>query len=391
MQDYASLYVGAKEEVDRLNKVLAALRKPIDRTVERTQNSPALLHEPATDGKIDGNLHLVLSQTRSQRTCPLIQSTATQGSLVQLKMDRYAPRAPSGRHTESMHDYFCPRASCDTGRCVGVRAAAQTASFGTCAHAPCRRGFACPYLRRRCCFFFGHSPEEVAAESEVGRDHPVPCRDDAATAQNELMKRGATTGTSRGADRGCPSAPDQGGRFAACTTGTRGKSRSGASRGCASASDQKDGLQLVPQERVQKSPDVHGESLTVKMRHHREDQAYAVDTGFHQGSRQHNIPRSGDVMVPVLHIQEQIVPRRGSTTPRGWDLGVGRQGLFPRTGFKSASQSRLRRSARFCLRTRLSGDLSWEALDAGLPPAALLELQEAPEKAPGAERLRGGG
>ena len=34
------------------------------------------------------------------------------------------------------------------------------------------------YLRRRCCFI-GHSPEEVAAESEVGRYHLLPCRDDA--------------------------------------------------------------------------------------------------------------------------------------------------------------------------------------------------------------------
>ena len=54
---------------------------------------------------------------------------------------------------------------------------------------PCRRGFACPYLRRRCCFF-GHSPEEVAAESKVGRDHPVLGRDVAATASlDELMVR----------------------------------------------------------------------------------------------------------------------------------------------------------------------------------------------------------
>ena len=53
---------------------------------------------------------------------------------------------------------------------------------------PCRRGFAYPYLRRRCCFF-GHSPEEVAAESVVGRNHLLPCRDDAAPAGLDSMQR----------------------------------------------------------------------------------------------------------------------------------------------------------------------------------------------------------
>ena len=65
---------------------------------------------------------------------------------------------------------------------------AQPASFGRWAPTPCRRGFACPYFRRRCCFF-GHSPEDVAAESEVERDHLTPCRDDAATALDVLMER----------------------------------------------------------------------------------------------------------------------------------------------------------------------------------------------------------
>ena len=54
--------------------------------------------------------------------------------------------------------------------------------FGRWAPTPCRRGFACPYLRR------GHSPEEVAAESEVERDHLLPCRDNAAPADG-LMER----------------------------------------------------------------------------------------------------------------------------------------------------------------------------------------------------------
>ena len=46
---------------------------------------------------------------------------------------------------------------------------AQPAPFGRSAPT-CRRGFACPYPRRRCCFF-GHSLEEVAAESEA-----ISCR-----------------------------------------------------------------------------------------------------------------------------------------------------------------------------------------------------------------------
>ena len=57
------------------------------------------------------------------------------------------------------------------------------------------------------------SPEEVAAESNVGRGHPVLGRDVAATASlDELAERGHTTGTSRGADRGCANAHDRGRR-----------------------------------------------------------------------------------------------------------------------------------------------------------------------------------
>ena len=67
--------------------------------------------------------------------------------------------------------------------------ALTASSFGGWAPTPCRRGFACPYLRRRCCFF-GHSPEEVAAESKVGRGHPVLSRDVAVTASlDELVVR----------------------------------------------------------------------------------------------------------------------------------------------------------------------------------------------------------
>ena len=68
---------------------------------------------------------------------------------------------------------------------------AQSASFSEWAPNPCR-AVASHHLGRRCCFF-GHTPEEVTAASEVGRDYPVPCRDDAATAVGAL----ATSGTDR--------------------------------------------------------------------------------------------------------------------------------------------------------------------------------------------------
>ena len=47
-----------------------------------------------------------------------------------MKLDRYAPRAASGRHTRSVYDYFSPRASIDTRRCVGVRAAVPPRHVG---------------------------------------------------------------------------------------------------------------------------------------------------------------------------------------------------------------------------------------------------------------------
>ena len=55
---------------------------------------------------------------------------------------------------------------------------------------------------------------------------------------------------------------------------------------------------------------MHQESFhCVKMRHHRGDQACAVDTvGLNiKGLNKYNMPQSGDVMVPVPQIQEQNV------------------------------------------------------------------------------------
>ena len=141
MQDCAPLYEGAKEEVDRLNKVLAALRKPS--LPEQLNALTTIL--PCHTGP--------LSQTRSQQTCPIsllphsllnnlttlicfalqatggVQAPGTppKGALFH-NLDRLAPRAAYGRHTRSMHDFFSPRASSDTGRCVGVRAAVLSSS-----------------------------------------------------------------------------------------------------------------------------------------------------------------------------------------------------------------------------------------------------------------------
>ena len=92
----------------------------------------------------------------------------------------------------------------------------------------------------------------------------------------------------------------------------------------------------------------------MKIRHQHEDHASAVHTvGFIKGLDNHNMDRSGDVMVPVLQIQKQIapghgspalwgadsadglqslVPGQGSTALRGTDLGVVRQVLVPGQG-----------------------------------------------------------
>ena len=47
--------------------------------------------------------------------------------------------------------------------------------------------------------------------------------------------------------------------------------------------------------------------FTVKLHHHRDDQAFSDNVGFLKGLDKHNMPRLGDVMVPASQIQEQIV------------------------------------------------------------------------------------
>ena len=92
-------------------------------------------------------------------------------------------------HNHNNHNKSWPLVSRLEPMAAITSPSAQSASsFGRWAPTPCRRGFACPYFRRRCCFF-GHSPGEVAAESEVGRDHFLLCRDDAALAGLGSMER----------------------------------------------------------------------------------------------------------------------------------------------------------------------------------------------------------
>ena len=62
-----------------------------------------------------------------------------------------------------------------------------------------------------------------------------------------------------------------------------------------------DGATVLPQECVQNRATYTGKVFTVKMPHHRVDQACAVDNvGFIKGLDKHNMARLGDVMVPVL-------------------------------------------------------------------------------------------
>ena len=68
-----------------------------------------------------------------------------------------------------------------------------------------------------------------------------------------------------------------------------------------------DGARVLPQERVQNRVTYTGNVFT--MRHHRDDQACAVDTvGLNiKGLDKYIMPQSGDSLVPVSQIQEQIV------------------------------------------------------------------------------------
>ena len=108
-----------------------------------------------------------------------------------------------------------------------------------------------------------------------------------------------------------------------------------------------DGLLLVLQERVHNRAVSTWKVFTVKLRHHRDDHACSGYVGFIKGLDKHNMPRSGDVMVPALQIQVHLVPRQGSTMLSGADIA--------------------------CFLGVLKPERSWEA---SLPPEMLRELQE---------------
>ena len=70
-----------------------------------------------------------------------------------------------------------------------------------------------------------------------------------------------------------------------------------------------DGVQVLPQERVQYRVTDTVKVFTVKMRHHRDDQDCAVDIeGFIKGLHKHDMPGSGgDVMVRKTLLCRQLV------------------------------------------------------------------------------------
>ena len=87
-----------------------------------------------------------------------------------------------------------------------------------------------------------------------------------------------------------------------------------------------DGLLLVPQERVHYEAVYTEKVFTVKMRHHRDDQACVVDTvGFIKRLDKHNMPRSGDCprlrsksRLSTLVVQDLVVVSE-DRQPLPWD------------------------------------------------------------------------
>ena len=72
---------------------------------------------------------------------------------------------------------------------------------------------------------------------------------------------------------------------------------------------------VFPQELAQNRATILEKVFTV--RHHCDDQACEVDTLFFiKGLDKHNMPRSGDVMVPASQIQEHTVDGGGAVPRR---------------------------------------------------------------------------
>ena len=83
-----------------------------------------------------------------------------------------------------------------------------------------------------------------------------------------------------------------------------------------------------------------GKVFTVEMPHQHVHQAYPGDSVVFniKGLDKHNMPRSGDVMVPALQIQGHLVPRQGSTALSGADIACV-LGVLKRTLLGSLSPS----------------------------------------------------
>ena len=58
----------------------------------------------------------------------------------------------------------------------------------------------------------------------------------------------------------------------------------------------------VPMPHIKQGAVSTGKVFTVKLRHHRDDQAFSDNVGFIKGLDKHNMPRLGDVMVPPPQI-----------------------------------------------------------------------------------------
>ena len=63
-------------------------------------------------------------------------------------------------------------------------------------------------------------------------------------------------------------------------------------------------VENIAGEHIAASKPYTGKVFTVNLRHHREDQAFSDNVGFIKGLDKHNMPRSGDVMVPPPQINK---------------------------------------------------------------------------------------
>ena len=144
-----------------------------------------------------------------------------------------------------------------------------------------------------------------------------------------------------------------------------------------------DGVRVLPQERVQNRLIYTRKVFTV--RHHRDDQACADNVVFIKGLHKHDMPRSGDVMVPTSD------PDCFKTGFHSASWSSSCTELFKASPQDKVQQRSVDRILVLVVKAFSPGQAStathrgflpdiarsWEAFEAGLPPAALFELQEA--------------